>query len=198
MAAQLFIVTPASADPEVFPQTLMAVLAAAQVSAILVQRGERSDADYARLASAIINVGQGAGCAVLVEEDPALAKRLGADGVHVTSGVPAVLAAVKALKPALIVGAGNVHGRHDAMTMGEMDVDYVFFGPLAGASDADANELALWWAETFEIPAVLSDPAATPAMAQSLDVEFIALSASLWTDQPAAAAAQFATAMEQA
>jgi hypothetical protein len=45
---------------------------------------------------------------------------------------------------------------------------------------------------------VLSDPAATPEAADALPVEFIALSSSLWTAQPAATAALFATAMEQA
>jgi thiamine-phosphate pyrophosphorylase len=198
MAAQLFIITPASADPEAFPRTLMAVLAAAPVSAILVRRGERNEADYAALATAIINVGQGAGCAVLVEDDAALVKRLGADGVHVTGDAAAVKAAVKALKPGFIVGAGNVASRHDAMTVGEMDVDYLFFGPLDGASDATANDLALWWADTFEIPAVLSDPAATPETTDAAAVEFVALSTSLWNDQPAATAARFAAAMEQA
>jgi len=198
MAAQLFIVTPASADLEAFPAVLMAVLAAAEVSAILVRRGERTEAEYATLASAVINVGQGAGCAVLVEDDPALAKRLGADGVHVSAGPDAVKAAVKALKPAMIVGAATATTRHDAMAMGEMDVDYIFFGPLDGATEPAANELALWWADTFEIPAVLSDPAATPEIANILAVEFVALSTSLWTDQPVATAARFATAMEQA
>ncbi|HTM77691.1 MAG TPA: thiamine phosphate synthase, partial [Devosia sp.] len=89
MAAQLFIATPASADPEHFPRTLMAVLAAAPVSAILVRRGPQDDAAYAALASAIINVGQGAGCAVLLEDDAAMAKRLGADGVHISTGATA-------------------------------------------------------------------------------------------------------------
>ena len=199
MAAQLFIVTPASADPESFPRTLTEVLTAATVSAILVRRGERSEADYASLATAVIAVGQGAGCAVLVEEDVALAQRLGADGVHVSGGDKAVKVAIKTLKPALIVGAGNIKTRHDAMTIGELDVDYLFFGPLDGADDAEASDLALWWAETFEIPAVLSDPAATPDGAQTAAVEFIALSSSLWSSgQPAATASQFAAAMEQA
>ncbi|HTN61532.1 MAG TPA: thiamine phosphate synthase [Devosia sp.] len=197
MAAQLFIATPASADPESFPRTLMAVLASAPVSAILVRRGTRNDVDYAAFASAIINVGQGAGCAVLVEDDPALAKRLGADGVHIGTGAAAVKAAIKALKPALIVGAGNIVSRHDAMTIGELEVDYLCFGPFDGTIPPAIAELALWWAETFEIPAVLSDPAATPEIAQAVEVEFIALSTSLWADQPAATAARFATAMEQ-
>jgi thiamine-phosphate pyrophosphorylase len=197
MAAQLFIATPASADPESFPRTLMAVLASAPVSAILVRRGARNDVDYAAFASAIINVGQGAGCAVLVEDDAALAKRLGADGVHISTGAAAVKAAIKALKPALIVGAGNIASRHDAMTIGELEVDYLCFGPFDGAIPPAIAELALWWAETFEIPAVLSDPAATPEIAQAAEVEFIGLSDSLWADQPAAIAARFATAMEQ-
>jgi thiamine-phosphate pyrophosphorylase len=176
----------------------MAVLAAAPVSAILVRRGARGEADYASFATAIINVGQGAGCAVLLEEDAALAKRLGADGVHVTAGAPAVKAAVKALKPDLIVGAGNIATRHDAMTIGEMDVDYLCFGPFDGVLDPAIADLALWWAQTFEIPAVLSDPAATPDIALARDVEFIGLSTSLWSDQPAATIARFADAMEQA
>ena len=198
MAAQLFIATPLSADPASFPKTLMAVLAAAEVSAILVRRGDRNDADYAALASAVINVGQGAGCAVLIEEDAGLAKQLGADGVHITGGLPAVKAAVKTLKPALIVGAGAITSRHDAMSIGELDVDYLCFGPFEGALDSEIGDLALWWAETFEIPAVLSDPAATPETTQSAAVEFVALSASLWSEQPAATMASFAAAMEQA
>ena len=198
MAAQLFLTTPLSADPVNFPRTLMAVLAAAEVSAILVRRGDRDDAAYAALASAVINVGQGAGCAVLLEEDSALARQLGADGVHIASGVPAIKAAVKALKPALIVGAGAITSRHDAMTIGELDVDYLCFGPFDGTLDAATADLALWWSETFEIPAILSDPAATPDTARSAEVEFVALSASLWSADPVATMATFAAAMEQA
>lgn len=199
MAAQLFIVTPAAANLQSFPKVLMAVLAAAEVSAILVRRGERNDADYAAFAAALINIGQGAGCAMLLEEDVALAKRLGADGVHIVSGLPALKTAIKALKPTLIVGAGAIGSRHDAMSVGELDVDYLCFGSFDGPSAPPANELALWWAETFEIPAVLSDPSITTDNAADLPVEFIALSDSLWSaPDPAAAIASFAAAMEQA
>lgn len=188
MAPQLYLITPATADPETFPATLMAVLNAAAFSALLVSRGTLDDAAYARLAAAIINVGQGAGCAVLLEDDIALAKRLGADGVHVTDGPEAIADAVAALKPAMIVGAGNVHSRHDAMTAGEMDIDYVFFGPLEGATDPQDADLAQWWAETFEVPGVLSLPDAAPGAADARGAEFLALSQSLWTAASPAAA----------
>jgi thiamine-phosphate pyrophosphorylase len=178
---QLYLITPPDAEPERFPATLMAVLNAAEFSALLVARGAMDDAAYAKLAAAAINVGQGAGCAVLIEDDIALAKRLGADGIHVTGGPVALKAAVAALKPAMIVGAGNLHSRHDAMTAGEMDIDYVFFGSTDGQADATAGDLAEWWAQTFEVPAVLSQPDATAETVDARGAEFLALSQSLWS-----------------
>lgn len=196
MAPQLYLITPAAPDPETFPATLMAVLNVATISALLVRRGALDPAAYAKLAASVINIGQGAGCAVLVEDDAALARRLGADGVHVNGGSQAVKDAVATLKPALIVGAGNVRSRHDAMTVGEMDVDYLFFGPLDGLRDPAASDLAEWWASTFEIPAVLSDPQADAGV-DSPSAEFLALSTSIWSAPwPAAAAAAIVNAME--
>ena len=193
MAPQLLLTTPAAATPELAPAALMGVLSAAPVAALLVRRGERSDADYAALAKSFINIGQGAGCAVLLEDDWALAKRLGADGVHITGDEDDVRAALKALKPALIVGAGPVSTRHDAMVRGELDVDYLWFGALDGGPDATGAELAQWWAETFEIPAVLHDPAAGDGHADPCGAEFLALGESIWSaPSPAQALAQLA------
>jgi len=180
MAPQLYLITPANADPETFPATLMAVLSAAEFSAVLVTRGTMDAASYASLAAKIVNIGQGAGCAVLVEDDAALVKKIGADGVHITTGPQDLADAITTLKPSMIVGAGNIHSRHDAMTAGEMDVDYVFFGPVDGSDDAEAADLAQWWSETFEIPGVLSLPAPMPGT-DARGAEFLALSASLWS-----------------
>lgn len=181
MAPQLYLITPPDAQPESLSATLMAVLDAAQFSALLVARAAMDDAAYARLAATAVNIGQGAGCAVLIEDDIALARRLGADGVHVTGGPAALKAAVAALKPAMIVGAGNLHSRHDAMTAGEMDIDYVFFGSTDGQTDTAAADLAEWWAPTFEVPAVLSQPDATADSVDTRGAEFLALSQSLWS-----------------
>src|SRR5690606_9972951 len=112
-------ITPATAQAESFPASLAAVLDAAQFSAILVHRAAHDDIAYAQLVKAVIKIGQVAGCAVLVEDDVALAKRMGADGVHITGDAKAVKAAVSAVKPSLIVGAGPITSRHDAMTIGE-------------------------------------------------------------------------------
>lgn len=198
MLPQLYLITPAQFDPASFPATLMAVLNAAEISALLVSRGDEDEAGYARRARDIINIGQGAGCAVLLENDAALAKRLGADGVHVTRGPDAVADAITALKPSFIVGASTANTRHDAMTMGEMDVDYLFFGALDGPSDAAATDLAEWWASTFEIPAVLSTPSASPTNMDWRSVEFVALSKSVWSaPSPAQAIRAIAEALKE-
>ncbi len=200
MAAQLYLITPDSPNLEQFPRQLMSVLSGPEVAALLVRRGKLDDDAYARLAERLVQIGQAAGAAVLIEDDVALARRLGADGVHVSSGgLKAIRAAIEALKPEGIVGAGNIRSRHDAMSFGELDVDYVMFGPLGGARDAQAGELAQWWAETFEVPAVHSDPSAEADVLKTTAAEFIALSDCIWSSGDAAAAlAQFDQAARSA
>jgi len=196
MAAQLFLITPPAVDPDTFRQALMRVLGAAEISALLVSRGDHDAASYARLVEEAVNIGQGAGAAVLVEDDIDLARRLKADGVHITGPIAAIRDAVKALKPDMIVGAGPFKTRHDAMSAGELDIDYVLFGALAGTAAANAAELASWWAETFEVPAVFSDPASTASDAHG--AEFLGLGEGLWSaPAPAAAMAVIAAALEQ-
>jgi thiamine-phosphate pyrophosphorylase len=199
MATQLYLITPADPDPAQFPRQLMSVLSGPEIAALLVRRGALDDAAYASLAERAIQIGQAAGAAVLLEDDVELVQRLGADGVHVTTGgAKAIRAAAAAIKPAGIVGAGNIHNRHDAMSFGELDVDYVFFGPLGGTPDPQAAELALWWAEMFEVPAVHSNPAADPAKVGDDGIEFLAVSDCVWSEaDPAAALAGFSRAIRQ-
>ena len=197
MVPQLYLITPADTDPKGFAPVLMTTLSAAEVAAILVLRGSRDEAAYAECLERMVNIGQGAGVAVLVENDVALAQRTGADGVHVTGGASAVREAIDALKPDLIVGAGNIRTRHEAMTLGELGVDYLMFGPSSGTADPEATELAQWWSETFEVPAVLSDP----ELAQGIDAhgaEFLALSSSIWAAaSPADAIRSVAAALRE-
>ncbi|MET0439959.1 MAG: thiamine phosphate synthase [Devosia sp.] len=198
MAPQLYLITPADPDLAQFPRQLMGVLTGPEVAALLVRRGSLDNAAYAELAERLVQIGQAAGAAVLVEDDVALAQSIGADGVHVTTGgAKAIRAAAEAMKPEGIVGAGNVRTRHDAMSFGELDIDYVMFGPLGGPVDPQAAELAQWWAETFEVPAVHSNPAAAPDAEDETGAEFLALSDCVWAkDDPATSLAAFAAALK--
>jgi thiamine-phosphate pyrophosphorylase len=118
-----------------------------------------------------------AGAAVLIEGEPATVRALKADGLHVAGGIAAVRAAVEALKPDFIVGAGDVRSRHDAMQKAEAGIDYILFGPLSGPISPTERELARWWAETMEIPSVLSDPEADLDRFDAEGCEFLGLNA---------------------
>lgn len=189
MAPLVYLITPSDPDLTQFPRVLMAVLNGPEVSALLVRRGALDETAYATLCERLIQIGQAAGSAVLLEDDVDLARRLNADGVHITQGgTKAIREAVSALKPDGIVGAGNVRSRHDAMSFGELDVDYLMFGQLDGASDAQISELAVWWTETFEVPAVQVMSDMGDAAWAETTAEFVALSDILWAQPDPAAA----------
>ena len=194
MSAQLFLIAPDDLDVGLL--TLM--LAAAEVSALLVPRRNLAENAYKAMVKAIRPHAQEAGCAVLVEGEPGLVRLLGADGLHLgESSKGATIDAVRALKPDLIVGAWAAN-RDEAMTKGELGVVYLFFGPLSGQLDERDRALAAWWAQTMEVPAVLSDPAASPESLDPLGCEFAALSENLWNakEGPARAIAAFARRLE--
>ena len=181
MTAQIFLITPAAADPATCVQQFDEAIAAAPVAVLLIPRGTRSESAYKNVVKAVTPRAQAAGVAVLIEGDPGLVRMLGVDGLHVEGGVSEVKAATSALKPDFIVGAGQIASRHDAMSKGEVGPDYIFFGPLSGPRDPEQREMARWWAEIMELPSVLSDPAATAESATAEGGEFIGLGDSLWS-----------------
>lgn len=136
---------------------------------------------------ALVDTLQSAGAAVLAEgTEPRLAA--GLDGLHVTAA-PALAAALKALKPDAIVGAGGLATRHAAMEAGESGADYV----LLDAGDDDFTrtcEFVAWWADLFEVPCVAG--AASLAQAELLaaaGADFILLGDAMATPQAIAAVA---------
>lgn len=174
---QIFLIAPPDAEPPDFAARLQTLLDRHDVSALLLQRGTRAENAYKDFAKKIIPLAQAKNCAVLLEGGPGLVRMLGADGLHVSGAdVEATREAVRALRPGMIVGVGDAASRDDAMSLGELEVDYILFGPLSGATTAEAREMARWWAETMEIPSVLSDPEAKLYAFDAEGCEFIGLS----------------------
>jgi thiamine-phosphate pyrophosphorylase len=175
MSAELYLIAPTDQPAERLKSALAAAVAQHDVAALLLPRGTLSENAYKALAKAVVPLAQQHGAAVLVEGDPGLVRLLGADGLHVQGGIGATRQAVAALKPDFIVGVGDIQSRDDAMSHGELGIDYILFGPLSGAISDDARDMARWWAETMEIPSVLSDPQATDVSGQAEGCEFIGL-----------------------
>lgn len=154
----IFLVTPPAVDRARFPGLLAETLAAAPVAAVLLASGGSLD-ERQSLAEPLVPLIQQAGAAALVLDDTRIAGRIGADGVHMTTGQSHLETAIRSLRPKRIVGAGSISSRHTAMEAGEADADYLFFGKPHGDAFPEphprAVELAEWWADLMEIPGVL-------------------------------------------
>lgn len=186
MSAEIFLMTPATEDPSALAAQLGQILDKTSIAAVFVPKRGLDDARYSLLARTLLPVAQAADCALLLDNEPVLARSLGADGVHVPSDPAIIKAAIDALKPDMIVGAGPFSSRHAVMTAGELGIDYVLFGALGledgqktsqSAAD-DAYEQAHWWAETFEVPAVLFEPA--DEQLSRIATEFVGFGPTLW------------------
>jgi thiamine-phosphate pyrophosphorylase len=137
---------------------------------------------------------EGRGTAIVIAGDTRIAGRVGADGVHVDSGRGDLAAAIERLNGRMIVGAGGARSRHDALELGELRPDYLFFGRFGYDTDPAPHRrnLALgeWWAALIEVPAIVlggSDPASAAAVAAT-GAEFVALSSAVFAADDAAAA----------
>ncbi|MCW5713656.1 MAG: thiamine phosphate synthase [Bauldia sp.] len=192
---RLCLVTPEAPSPGFVAAFEAAVGAGDVASAIVAPRADgAADEELARM---LAPLALRKGCALIVAGDGDAAARL--DGAHVEAGLAALRAAVARHHPDRIVGAGGIQSRHDAMEAGEAGADYLFFGRLDGDGLPEifprALELAAWWAELFEIPAMVMGGNSIESVgeARAARIEFIALRRAVW-DHPDGPAAAVATA----
>jgi 8-oxo-dGTP diphosphatase len=94
----------------------------------------------ARLAAKVAGLVHDAGGIVLVNDDEALAREAGADGVHLTA---ARLAAIEARPPFDWVGA-SVHTGEELRTAERLGVDFAVLGPV-NPTPSHADAAALGW-----------------------------------------------------
>lgn len=123
---------------------------------------------------------QTAGIAVLLD-DADLARKLGADGVHLAD--PKNYAdARKTMGDRFSIGIACPSERHVAMEAAEAGADYIQFDFDPAAAD-DFLELVAWWAEMMTVPSVVHCPP-EPAVAAAViaaGADFLAPDASLWS-----------------
>jgi thiamine-phosphate pyrophosphorylase len=187
----LYLFSPRVTDAGPFAQQLPSVLDAAEVSCLLLNVPADDPGAAKKMIQSLAQIAQPRGVALLVDCETRLVARSGADGIHLRGSGEALEAsvseAVQSLKPDHIVGVGGLRTRHDAMTAGEQDIDYVMFGePSNDAWTPPIEELVekvSWWSEIFNVPCVafaarLED---IPALVEA-GADFIALGEAVWGD----------------
>jgi len=179
---RLYFQFPAQPSATLEAQLAQALATTDAACVLLCGDGAPIDEDHA---GRLIDLVQASGLACLVENDAALAERLGADGLHLDANAETYTAARKLLGESANLGVLCGLERHDAMQMAELGADYVAFGPksenIIDAIDQYADLIA-WWAEIFVVPCVAwnVETAEQAAKFAALGADFVALSARIW------------------
>jgi thiamine-phosphate pyrophosphorylase len=197
-ACQLYLVSPPDVSGA-FPQRLERALAAGPVAAFQFRVKGVDQHEAARLAEPLLAICRAHDVAFIVNDSIALAKRLGADGVHLGQQDGSVREARDALGREAQVGVTCHASRHLAMEAGEAGADYVAFGAFfpstTKASEHRAEpELLRWWQALMEIPCVaiggITPQNCLPLVEAGAD--FLAVSGAVWLGDEAEAVRAFA------
>lgn len=192
---QLYLVSPLDVGGD-FPTRLEAALAAGPVAAFQFRVKGVDQHEAARLAEPLQRICAAHEVAFIVNDDMSLARRIGADGVHLgqTDGNPRDARAL--LGPGAQIGVTCHDSRHLAMEAGEAGADYVAFGAFFPTATKETRHrpdpsILSWWATLFELPSVAIG-GITPDNGRVLieaGADFLAVCSAVWDHQGGPAAA---------
>lgn len=200
---QLYLVSPLDVGGA-FPERLKRALDAGPVAAFQFRVKGIDQHEAARLAEPLQAICAAYDVAFLVNDSVALAKRLGADGVHLGQDDGDPREARGVLGPAAQIGVTCHDSRHLAMEAGEAAADYVAFGAFYPTATKQVRHrpdpaILAWWSTLFEIPCVaiggITPDNAAPLVAAGAD--FLAVSAAVWSGDEAAAVKAFVRLLSQ-
>jgi thiamine-phosphate pyrophosphorylase len=196
---QLYLISPPDVGGD-FPDRLAAALDAGPVAAFQFRVKGVDQHEAARLAAPLQRLCADHEVAFIVNDDMGLAKRIGADGVHLgqDDGDPRDARAL--LGPQAQIGVTCHDSRHLAMGAGEAGADYVAFGAFFPTATKETRHrpdpsILGWWSTLFEIPCVAIGgitPENGPALVEA-GADFLAVCGAVWNhpDGPGAAVQAF-------
>ena len=198
-SCQLYLISPLDVGGG-FPDQLATALDAGPVAAFQFRVKDIDQHAAARLAEPLQRICADREVAFIVNDSIALAKRLGADGVHLGQDDGDVADARRELGKDAQIGMTCHNSRHLALEAGELGADYVAFGAFYESGTKHAKykaepEILTWWSTLMELPCVAIG-GVTPANAKPLieaGADFLAVSGAIWAaaNGPASAVREF-------
>ena len=197
---RLYLISPPKIEAHAFADALKRALDGGDVASFQLRLKDASHDEIRRATEILMPIAQGADAAFILNDDPALARALGCDGVHVGQEDAPYAEARAAMGADRIVGVTCHDSRHLAMEAAEAGADYVAFGAFFPTTTKDAKtsariELLTWWSELMVVPSVaiggITVENAPPLVAAGAD--FLAVSSGVWDhpDGPEAAVKAF-------
>ncbi|MFN3448963.1 MAG: thiamine phosphate synthase [Roseococcus sp.] len=202
---RLYLVTPPRLEPG-FEERLKAALGAGDVACLQLRLKDAPEAEVARWTERLMPIAQAHDVAFLLNDDAALAVRLGCDGAHLGQG-DGDHAAARRLLEGRILGITCHASRHLAMLAGELGADYVAFGAFFPTTTKQAQhhaspEILEWWSGLMEIPCVAIGGIAADNCAPLVraGADFLAVVGAVWNhpEGPAAGVAAMNAAIAAA
>jgi len=192
---QLYLVSPLDVGGA-FPERLAEALDAGPVAAFQFRVKGVDQHEAVRLAEPLQRICADRDVAFIVNDSVSLAKRLGADGVHLGQSDGDPREARAALGASAQIGITCHDSRHLAMEAGDAGADYVAFGAFFPTMTKEVRHhpepsILSWWSTLFEIPSVAIG-GITPDNGRVLvdaGADFLAASSSVWGDPDGPAAA---------
>ncbi|MBO9510801.1 thiamine phosphate synthase [Erythrobacter sp. A6_0] len=200
LSTQLYLISPLDVSGE-FPQRLERALDAVPglVTAFQFRVKDIDQHEAARLAEPLQEICAAREVAFIVNDSIPLAKRLGADGVHLGQKDGTVEEAREELGRGAQIGVTCHASRHLALEAGEAGADYVAFGAFFPSTTKQSEhrpepELVEWWTGLIEIPCVAIG-GITPENCRPLieaGADFLAVSGAVWNGDEVASVKAFA------
>ena len=194
----LYLISPQDVGGS-FPDRLKAALEPGLATAFQLRVKNMDEHELARLADPLQRICADAEVTFIVNDSVTLAKRLGADGVHLGQSDGDIREARAVLGPSAQIGKTCHDSRHLAMDAGEAGADYVAFGAFYPTTTKPSDyrpepSILRWWSTLFEIPCVAIG-GITPDNAKPLveaGADFLAVCQAVWgKDDPGAAVRAF-------
>ena len=188
-----------------FPERLARALDAAPVAAFQLRLKDIDDHEAARLAEPLQRICADRDVTFIINDSISLAKRLGADGVHLGQSDGAVADARERLGKDAQIGVTCHDSRHLAMEAAEAGADYVAFGAFYPTRTKVTQhrpepDLLTFWQGIFELPCVaiggITPINCTPLVSAGAD--FIAVCSAVWSGDEAQAVRDFSAAIAAA
>lgn len=158
------------------------------VASIILPQYDMDEASFQAFAEQVVPAAQARGIAVVIAGDTRIAGRVQADGLHVEAGMAGLSEAIDGFQAKMMVGCGGAKTRDDALELGELRPDYIFFGRFGYDTKPEPHSrnlsLGQWWAEMIEIPCIVmagSGIASAEAVAAT-GCEFVALSNAVFAE----------------
>ena len=176
------------APPGASAERIAAAFEGGDVASLILPENGMDEASFQALAEEIVPVAQAAGVAVIIAGDTRIAGRVQADGIHVEVGKAELAETIGHFQAKMMVGTGGAKTRDDALELGELRPDYMFFGRFGYDNKPEPHprnlSLGQFWADVIQIPCIVmagSDLASVTAVAAT-GAEFVAVSSAVFAE----------------